>query len=264
MDLNFNLTLAERYKNNSQKARVLTEEWLSRNMYCPVCGNPIIRHAEPNAPVKDYVCDNCKAQFELKSKHSTDDKFNSSVNDGVYKTMIQRITSLENPSFFFLHYDHDRVNNLIIVPRSFFVPGMIEERRPLGMDAQRHGWTGCNIIMKNIPATAKIEIIVNGEERPKEQVLSEYNKVYNLQSKTINGRGWIVDIIKCMERLGNQFTLQDMYDFTDELTLLHPENHRIKEKIRQQMQILRDKGIIEFEGNGRYRKIFNEYPQSSK
>lgn len=62
MNLKFNTSLAEGYKSASQIARVLTEDWLAHNMYCPICGEVTIRHAEPNAPVKDYVCDNCKSQ----------------------------------------------------------------------------------------------------------------------------------------------------------------------------------------------------------
>lgn len=54
MDLRFNTSLAEGYKSASQIARVLTEDWLARNMYCPICGEVTIRRAEPNAPVKDY------------------------------------------------------------------------------------------------------------------------------------------------------------------------------------------------------------------
>ena len=34
----------------------------------------------------------------------------------------------------------------------------------------------------------------------------------------------------------------------------HPDNHHIKDKIRQQLQMLRDNGIIEFIGRGHYRK----------
>ena len=37
MDLRFNTSLAEGYKSGSQIARVLTEDWLARNMYCPLC-----------------------------------------------------------------------------------------------------------------------------------------------------------------------------------------------------------------------------------
>jgi len=34
----------------------------------------------------------------------------------------------------------------------------------------------------------------------------------------------------------------------------HPQNQNVKPKIRQQLQILRDRGFIEFLGNGYYRK----------
>jgi type II restriction enzyme len=35
--------------------------------------------------------------------------------------------------------------------------------------------------------------------------------------------------------------------------VLHPQNRNIEAKIRQQLQMLRDHGLIEFLGNGRYR-----------
>lgn len=67
---------------------------------------------------------------------------------------------------------------------------------------------------------------------------------------------WILDIIDCVNRIPNsEFTLVQMYKFTDELSLKHPENKHIKDKIRQQLQVLRDKGIIEFNGKGHYKKI---------
>ena len=55
MNLKFDLSLAEGYRSASQIARVLTEDWLAKNMYCPICGEMSIKRAEPNAPVKDYV-----------------------------------------------------------------------------------------------------------------------------------------------------------------------------------------------------------------
>ena len=69
-------------------------------------------------------------------------------------------------------------------------------------------------------------------------------------------RGWIIDILNCVNRIGDKvFTLEQMYDFVDVLAVKHPENHHIKDEIRQQLQILRDNGIIEFLGKGRYRRI---------
>lgn len=43
--------------------------------------------------------------------------------------------------------------------------------------------------------------------------------------------------------------------FADKLKIQHPENQNIEAKIRQQMQFLRDKGMIEFLERGHYRKL---------
>lgn len=89
--------------------------------------------------VKDYVCEHCKSQYELKSKRSDSESFQATVADGVYRTMIGRITSLDNPSFFFMHYDRYEVNNLVIVPKCFFTPSVIEKRDALAATARRGG-----------------------------------------------------------------------------------------------------------------------------
>lgn len=255
MNLQFNTSLAEGYKSASQIARVLTEDWLAHNMYCPICGELTIRRAEPNAPVKDFVCNNCKSQYELKSKKNDSDRFQSTVADGVYGTMIDRITSLDNPSFFFMHYNRYEVNNLIIVPKCFFTPDIIEKRNALSNNARRAGWEGGNILMQRIPATAKIPIILNGVTMPVADVISKYKRVYSLQTKSMESRGWLVDTLHLVERLEETFTLKQMYDFCDELKIKHPNNNHIKDKIRQQLQYLRDKGFVEFKGNGVYKRI---------
>ncbi len=255
MTLRFDLSLANGYKSASQIARVLTEDWFTNNMYCPICGEASICHAEPNAPVKDYVCNNCKAQYELKSKNSNSENFNTSVVDGVYKTMIGRITSLDNPSFFFMHYDRYEVNNLIIVPKCFFTPKVIEKRIALSKTARRAGWEGCNIIMNQIPNTAKIPIIKNGLVQPIQEVITKYNRVFNLQTKSVESRGWLLDTLHLVERFDGIFTLKQMYSFVDELRFKHPNNNHIQDKIRQQLQFLRDKGVIEFKGRGTYKMI---------
>lgn len=59
--------------------------------------------------------------------------------DGAYATMIERITSLRNPNFFFLTYADNRVNNFLLVPNTFFVPKIIEKRKPLAATAKRAG-----------------------------------------------------------------------------------------------------------------------------
>lgn len=254
MDLRFDTTLINGYKSASQQARVMTESWLASNMYCPICGAESIQKAEANAPVKDYVCKNCCAQYELKSKKSTTDRFNTSVNDGVYRTMIERITSLDNPSFFFLHYDRYEVNNLIIVPKCFFIPEIIQKRPQLKRTAARAGWEGCNILLGHVPDSAKIPIVRNGVVLDAADVCRRYNQVYSLQTKSIESRGWLFDVLQCTERLGATFTLEQMYAFVDLLKAKHPQNNNIEAKIRQQLQFLRDKGLIEFVSRAVYQK----------
>jgi len=52
-----------------------------------------------------------------------------------------------------------------------------------------------------------------------------------------------------------EFSLSEVYAFESVLSQMHPQNHNVKAKIRQQLQFLRDKNIIEFLGNGMYRKL---------
>lgn len=78
--------------------------------------------------------------------------------------------------------------------------------------------------------------------------------------RAVNSVGW-QSIFSCfymypfVNRRKQQFNLQDVYYFDKELQLRHPENHNIKPKIRQQLQFLRDKGFVQFLGNGQYLKL---------
>jgi type II restriction enzyme len=64
-----------------------------------------------------------------------------------------------------------------------------------------------------------------------------------------------MDILNCVNRIPNSvFTLNEIYKFENELQVKHPQNNNVRPKIRQQLQFLRDKGILEFLGNGKYRK----------
>ncbi|MBQ5610075.1 MAG: hypothetical protein IIU83_00600 [Fibrobacteraceae bacterium] len=65
-----------------------------------------------------------------------------------------------------------------------------------------------------------------------------------------------MDILICIEKIPDKdFSLNQVYHFENELKMKHPTNNFIKDKIRQQLQYLRDKGFIEFVSPGHYRKI---------
>lgn len=256
MDLHFNYSLASGYHSCSQISRVLTEDWMARNMFCPVCGASVLGHYEANKPVADFFCDDCKSDFELKSKESKTAVIGHKITDGAYGTMIERITSLRNPHLFVMTYSNWTVNNLLMIPSYFFVPDIIEKRPPLKETARRAGWVGCNIEIGNIPESGKIFIVKNCLQEDKSKVVDLYQRTLTLRTSKIDSRGWLLDVLRCVERIPNkEFSLDEVYAFTDELKQKHPDNNFIRDKIRQQLQYLRDKDFIKFTSRGHYKKI---------
>jgi len=60
--------------------------------------------------------------------------------------------------------------------------------------------------------------------------------------------------MSCIDKLNKkEFTLDEVYGFENILYQKHPDNKHIKDKIRQQLQFLRDKGYLEFLDRGKYR-----------
>lgn len=69
--------------------------------------------------------------------------------------------------------------------------------------------------------------------------------------------GWKLEVFKCVESLPNQtFTLKEINKFEPYFKKIYPSNKHINDKIRQQLQNLRDLGLIEFLGNGNYKKLW--------
>lgn len=254
MNLQLDESLASNYKSLSQKIRVMSESWLLGNVFCPCCGNEHVHKMRNNSPVADVHCENCGETFELKSKLNS---FGAKIPDGAYHTMIERITSNINPQLFLMRYSSAlSVTNLTFIPKFFFTPDIIEKRKPLSQNAKRAGWVGCNILYQKIPEQGKINLIHDGKETNVAEVLRQYKKMKKLQTKDINLRGWILDILNCINDIGtDSFTLQQVYQYTEFLKARHKLNLNIEAKIRQQLQFLRDKGFIEFIGRGLYRKV---------
>ena len=254
MNLNFNIKLADGYSSNSQIARILTENWVKENSYCPCCGNLPLNEFENNRPVADFYCNKCSEEFELKSKNGN---LTNTITDGAYSTMIERINSNQNPNFFFLTYTKQwTVNNFLIIPKQFFTTDIIIKRKPLAQTARRAGWIGCNIDISNVADAGKVFLVKNSELIDRTIVENSFKKTLFIRSQSFDSKGWILDIMLCVDSIPkNVFTLEDVYKFENKLKLKYPNNNFIKDKIRQQLQVLRDKGIIEFISRGNYKKI---------
>ncbi len=254
MNFHFDESLAAGYKSTAQRIRVMSEGWVAQNIFCPCCGNSHVSKIRANAPVADFYCDGCGEIFELKSHQG---EFGKKIIDGAYDTMIQRIKGLRNPDLFLLNYaDSLEVTDFTVIPKFFFAPQVIQKRKPLSEKAARAGWVGCNILFSEIPFQARISIISQQRIRSEDDVVSQYRRVKLLRTDSIERRGWLFDVLNSVNRIeGDEFTLREVYEFSGSLQGAHLENHHIEAKIRQQLQVLRDKGFIEFLGRGKYRKI---------
>jgi len=256
MNLHFNTKLAVDYKSNSQKIRVLSEDWVDQQIFCPNCGQKSIDNYESNKPVADFYCSNCKEDYELKSKKNN---IGNKIVDGAYRTMIERLNGNNNPNFFFLSYDSRKyeVINFLVIPKHFFIPDIIEKRKPLPPTAKRAGWVGCNILLKSIPEAGRIYYIKNHISLPKQKVINSWQKTEFLRKeKNVSSKGWLLDTMRIIDKIGKrEFALDKVYAYEKELSKLYPHNKHIKDKLRQQLQILRDKGYLQFVSKGQYKLI---------
>jgi type II restriction enzyme len=148
------------------------------------------------------------------------------------------------------------VQDLLLVPRMFFTESVIEKRKPLGPNARRAGWIGCNILLGNIPPDGKIPMISSGVPVLKARVREEFSRVKQLAQLPPSLRGWTLDVLRAVRELGKpEFTLQEMYEFEPQLKALHPNNRNVRPKIRQQLQVLRDLGLLRFGERASYEVV---------
>ena len=92
------------------------------------------------------------------------------------------------------------------------------------------------------------------EALPRAEVMAKWASTLFLRDKAGAARGWLIEVMKCVERVGRRdFLLDDVYAFEADLAGIYPGNNNVRPKIRQQLQVLRDQGFLEFTGRGRYR-----------
>ena len=160
--------------------------------------------------------------------------------------------SVEEP----VSYDLDTwaVRTVLFVPHFAFALSAVECRKPLASTARRAGWVGCNILLDKIPMHARISVVSEGIPHTRQEVHSSYNRLRPLEKLQVEKRGWTLDVLQVVQSLGKlEFTLADVYAHSDSLAKLHPKNAHVRDKIRQQLQVLRDLGLLQFLGGGSYR-----------
>ena len=107
-------------------------------------------------------------------------------------------------------------------------------------------------ILAKIPPSESIKLPKFEFESPEEKfdIIEIHNDVI-----TSSLSGWKLEVFKCAQAIPHQvFSLKEIIRFESQLKEIYPSNHHITDKIRQQLQNLRDLGLLEFLGNGKYKK----------
>jgi type II restriction enzyme len=168
--------------------------------------------------------------------------------------MVRALQSDQVPNLLVMQYTPEwRVRNLMLVPSFFFSMNSVEKRKPLSPIARRAGWVGCNILLAAIADVGKIRIISDGVHAGANPVRESYIRVRPLARIEPTSRGWTLEVLRLIRSLNRgTFSLHDVYRFEPELASLYPANRNVRPKLRQQLQVLRNLGLLTFRGHGQY------------
>lgn len=254
MNLTCDLSLAANYHSASQQARVISEGWFLKNVYCLACDADSVKQTTANTKATDFICPKCMHHYELKAFERRPLR---SLPDGAFKSMMQLVTSGTAPTLCLLeHTEEWQIRSLTAFHSSFLVPDVVEKRPPLAPTARRAGWVGCNIRLDHIASDGEIAVVDDGVVQPVAEVRKRFQRFLPLAGKSAEQRGWTLLTLRMIRALQKtSFNLQDLYGMEKDFAKSYPDNRHIKDKIRQQLQILRDLGVLAFEERGEYRLL---------
>lgn len=231
---------------------MLSESWFARNAYCLACDADSVEQTRANTRATDFVCSKCRQRYELKTFHR---RPHGSLVDGAFAPMMERINAGTAPTLCLLERTEEwQIRSLTAIHSSFLVSEVIEERPPLKPTAKRHGFVGCNIRLDHIASDGEIAVVSRGVIQPVAEVRAQFQRFLPLAKKSAEQRGWTLLTLRMVRELQkNSFNLHDLYAMEKDFAKAYPQNRHIRDKIRQQLQILRDLGVLAFEERGVYR-----------
>jgi type II restriction enzyme len=249
--LECDVSVAVGYRSQPQISRVVSEKWFQDNAYCLSCGNDRLSQTPANTRASDFVCQACDESYELKAFRSKPVK---NLVDGAYGALIARIKSESVPTLMLLERNEKwQIQSLTAIHHLFLTSDVVEERRPLSTAARRAGWVGCNIRLDLIAPDAQIRVVHEGNPIAKESVRQEFQRFDRLKSISLGSRGWANLTLRVLRGLDrSEFSITEIYERESLFSKSYPRNRNIRAKIRQQLQVLRDLGYLQFLGDGKY------------
>lgn len=254
MLLTCDISAARGYTSQAQISRVLSEAWFCENGYCLSCDNDTLSQMPANTKAADFACGVCEAQYELKTFRSMPRR---TLVDGAYCALISRIESGWAPTLVLLERNSRwEIQGLTAIHHLFLTPSVVERRKPLSPSARRAGWVGCNIRLDLMGSDAQVKVIDRGVPLEWESVRESFQRFESLKEISPESRGWATLTLAVVRSLGcREFSLNDVYEREQTFADSYPKNSNIRAKVRQQLQVLRDLGCVQFRGHGHYRLL---------
>jgi type II restriction enzyme len=254
MLLSCDTSIADSYTSEAQKTRVISESWFLSNGYCLACDSDRLTATRANTKATDFICPSCRQSYELKATHH---RLGRTIVDGAYEPLMNRILDGTVPTLMMLMRNNEwRIQSLIAIHHLFLTPNVIVRRNPLSTKARRAGWVGCNIQLDQIALDARISVVGGGQLCEPCLVRSAFRRFDGLKEIAPSARGWTTLSLQIIRGLNQQeFSLSEVYAKENLFTAVYPENNNIRAKVRQQLQVLRDLGYLEFCGRGVYRLL---------
>jgi type II restriction enzyme len=252
LQLDCDTSVADLYKSASQRARVISEAWFRSFGYCLSCDSNRLVQTAANTRARDFLCPDCSQAYELKASAG---KLGRTLPDGAYSALISRVQDGQAPTLMLLERSSLwAVKSLTAIHGQFLTPEVIVKRKPLSPDARRAGWIGCSIRLDLMAPDAQIPVVSDGKCLEPAKVRQTFQRFNKLGALNVGMRGWVLLTLRVIRSLGvSNFSLDAIYGQEAKFAAVYPMNRNIRAKIRQQLQVLRDLGYVEFRGNGRYR-----------
>ncbi len=110
-------------------------------------------------------------------------------------------------------------------------------------------------VLRDIPRAPRVtkEISLRSEQEEPDLVLEGAEAA--IRDKLTGWKRAVFDVLCDIDR--DVFALADVYAYAEHLASQYPDNENIEAKIRQQLQLLRDLGLVTFLGGGRYAKLWS-------
>lgn len=255
MHLVCNPALGERHKSASQRARSITEGWFTAEGYCLNCRSNRVELTTAGTPFSDHRCPVCGQTYEMKSAKKAHTRI---VQNGGYESMMREIRAERPPVLLLMQYDPAWcVQQLVAVHPVFLTPDVIRKRaKPHVRPRSGALYWMCDFDLTVIPEVGKIAVVRGREARAPRVVREEFAALQPLREVSNRTRGWTGLVLDAVKKIGKpMFTLAEVYTHEAAMHAAYPGNSHVRDKIRQQLQVLRELGYVEFVERGMYRVL---------